>query len=50
MTTAKISQQIAFFALAAVVTFSLLAGLDGLADITSTQAQQLASTMASPRV
>lgn len=50
MTTTKISQQIASFALAAVMTIGVLFGLNGLAASEAESAQQLASTISTPRV
>jgi len=50
MTTTKISQQIASFTLAAVMTFGVLFGLNGLAASEANSAQQLASTISAARV
>ena len=50
MNTTKISQQIASFTLAAVMTVSVLFGLNGLAASEAVSAQQLASTISAARV
>jgi hypothetical protein len=45
----RMPQKFAAFALAAMMTFGVLASLGALADTTSADAQQLACTMAAPR-
>jgi hypothetical protein len=50
MTTTKISQQIASFTLAAVMTVGVLLGLNGLAASEASSAQQLASAINAARV
>ncbi|MBL0086834.1 MAG: hypothetical protein IPP44_09150 [Ideonella sp.] len=50
MTTTKISQQIASFTFAVVMTVGVLFGLNGLAASEASSAQQLASTISAARV